>query len=212
MTDHDSKKIAAIHDELHSHLPPEPALRAKAMESLLVEKGMLDLATIDAWIDVYSERIGPKQGTQVVARAWSDPDFKQRLLDKADDAIRELGFEQGHLIAVENTPDTHNLVVCTLCSCYPHVLLGMPPNWYKTAAYRARAVRDPRGVLDEFGVALDGVSEVKVWDSTAELRYMVVPQRPAGTENYSEEQLASLVTRNSMIGTDRTLSLSNDAS
>jgi len=205
MTDHDSDKIAKIHEELHSHLPAEPALRAKALESLLVEKGILDPATVEAWIDIYAERIGPKQGANVVAKAWVDPGFKQRLLDEADVAIRELGYEQGHLIAVENTDDTHNVVVCTLCSCYPHVLLGMPPNWYKMAAYRSRAVRDPRGVLEEFGVNLDGVSEVKVWDSTAELRYMVIPQRPAGTENLSEEQLAELVTRNSMIGTDRHL-------
>jgi len=166
---------------------------------------MLDPAAVDAWIDVYAERIGPKQGAKVVAKAWVDPDFKQRLLDEADVAIRELGYEQGHLIAVENTDDTHNVVVCTLCSCYPHVLLGMPPNWYKMAAYRSRTVRDPRGVLAEFGVNLDGVSEVKVWDSTAELRYMVIPQRPAGTDDFNEEQLAELVTRNSMIGTDRHL-------
>jgi len=208
MSTHDADKIAKIHEELHSHLPPEPALRAKALESLLVEKGMLDPATVDAWIEVYSEQIGPKQGANVVARAWVDEDFKARLLDKADDAIRELGYEQGHLIAVENTADTHNLVVCTLCSCYPHVLLGMPPNWYKMAAYRSRAVREPRGVLEEFGVDLNGVDQVKVWDSTAELRYMVIPQRPAGTESLSEEELAALVTRNSMIGTDRTLSTS----
>lgn len=206
MTQHDSDAVAAIHRELHSHLPPEPALRAKALESLLVEKGMVDPAAVDAWVERYSEEIGPRQGARVVARAWTDPAFKARLLADAAEAIRELGFEQGHLIAVENTPEVHNLVCCTLCSCYPHALLGMPPSWYKMAAYRSRAVRDPRGVLAEFGVALADEVEVRVWDSTAELRFLVIPERPAGTEGFDEERLASLVTRNAMIGTHRDLS------
>lgn len=206
MTSHDSDTVAAIHRELHSHLPPESALRAKALESLLVEKGMLDSAAVDAWIEAYSEEIGPKNGARVVARAWTDPGFAQRLLEDAGEAIKELGYEHEHLIAVANTPVVHNLVVCTLCSCYPTPLLGMAPNWYKMAAYRARAVRDPRGVLAEFGVTLDPDVDIRVWDSTSELRYIVIPERPAGTEGWDEERLASLVTRNAMIGTDRDLS------
>lgn len=170
MTKHDSDHIAHIHDELHSHLPAEPALRAKALESLLVEKGMVDSAAVDAWVEAYSEDIGPKNGGRIVARSWIDEDFRQRLLDDASAAIPELGLEQGHLVAVENTPDVHNLIVCTLCSCYPMGLLGMAPTWYKMAAYRSRAVRDPRGVLDEFGVAVPAETKVRVWDSTAELR------------------------------------------
>ncbi len=205
MTDHDSARIAEIHEQLHSHLPPEPALRVKALESLLVEKGMLDSAAVDAWIEAYSERIGPRNGARVVARAWVDPQFKARLLAGAGEAVRELGYEQVHLLAVENTPEVHNLVVCTLCSCYPTALLGMPPNWYKMAAYRSRAVRDPRGVLAEFGVGLDEGVAVRVWDSTSELRYMVVPERPAGTDGWDEDRLAGLVTRNAMIGTERDL-------
>jgi nitrile hydratase len=206
MTKHDSDTIAAIHRELHSHLPSEPALRAKALESLLIEKGMIDPAAVDAWIDAYAEDIGPKNGARIVARCWSDPGFRQRLLDDAAAAIKEFGYEQSHLIAVENTPDLHNLVVCTLCSCYPTALLGMPPNWYKMAAYRSRAVRDPLGVLAEFGVVLDEHVDVRVWDSTAEIRYLVIPQRPAGTDGWDETALAGLVTRNAMIGTERDLS------
>ena len=205
MTEHDSDTIAAIHHELHSHLPSEPALRAKALESLLVEKGMVDPATVDAWIDVYSEEIGPKNGARIVARCWIDPEFKQRMLDDAARAVSELGYEQSHLIAVENTSAVHNLVVCTLCSCYPTWLLGMPPNWYKMAAYRSRAVRDPQGVLAEFGVTLGEHVELRVWDSTAEIRYIVIPQRPEGTDGWDETALANLVTRNSMIGTERDL-------
>jgi nitrile hydratase subunit alpha len=205
MTKHDSATISHIHQELHSHLPSEPALRVKALESLLVEKGMVDSKTVDAWIDVYSEEIGPKRGGQVVARAWVDPQFKARLLENGPAAVRELGFEGNHLVVVENTADTHNIVVCTLCSCYPIWLLGIPPNWYKTAAYRARAVRDARGVLEEFGVSLAEDIQVRVWDSTAELRYLVLPQRPEGTEDWEESRLARLVTRNSMIGTERDL-------
>ena len=206
MTTHDSDKIAHIHSELHSHLPSEPALRIKALESLLVEKGMVDPAAVDAWVDAYSEDIGPKNGGRIITRCWVDADFKARLLADASDAITELGLEQGHLVAVENTDETHNLIVCTLCSCYPLGILGMAPSWYKMAAYRSRAVRDPRGVLAEFGVELPAQTRVRVWDSTAELRYIVVPQRPAGTENWTEEQLSELVTRNAMIGTERDLS------
>lgn len=208
MSDHDSHRIAEIHEDLHSHLPPEPALRVKALESLLVEKGMLDPATVDAWIELFTEEIGPKRGAAVVARAWTDPDYKARLLADGTAAITELGFEGwagGHLKVVENTSDTHNLIVCTLCSCYPHSVLGIPPNWYKTAAYRARAVRDPRGVMAEFGEAVPEDVAITVWDSTAELRYMVLPQRPAGTEGWDEAALAALVTRNAMIGTARDL-------
>ncbi|RMF09871.1 MAG: nitrile hydratase subunit alpha, partial [Alphaproteobacteria bacterium] len=155
MSEHDAKKIQRIHEELHSHLPSEPALRVKALESLLVEKGLVDPGAVDAWVDVYSEEIGPKRGAQVVARAWCDADFKARLLEDGTKAITELGFEGwggGHLKVVENTDAIHNMVVCTLCSCYPIAVLGVPPNWYKTAAYRARAVREPREVLKEFGV------------------------------------------------------------
>lgn len=205
MTKHDSKKIRHIHEELHSHLPPESALRAKALESLLVEKGLVDPEAIDAWVDVYSEEIGPKRGAKVVARAWTDPAFKERLLADGTKAIDELDFVSwggGHLIVVENTDQVHNMVVCTLCSCYPIAMLGVPPNWYKTAAYRARAVREPRAVLAEFGVDVDEETEIKVWDSTSELRYLVLPKRPAGTEDWDEDRLASIVTRNSMIGTD----------
>jgi len=206
MTNHDSDHIAHIHDELHSHLPSEPALRAKALESLLVEKGMVDSTAVDAWVEAYSEDIGPKNGGRIVARSWTDDGFRQRLLNDASATIPELGLEQGHLVAVENTADVHNLIVCTLCSCYPMGLLGMAPTWYKMAAYRSRAVRDPRGVLEEFGVSVPAGTRIRVWDSTAELRYLVVPQRPAGTEDWDEDKLAQLVSRNSMIGTERDLS------
>jgi len=205
MTKHDSNIVADIHEELHSHLPSEPALRVKALESLLVEKGMVDPAAVDAWVEVYTEDIGPKRGAEVVARAWTDPEFKAQLLENGSEAIKALGLEQNHLEVVENTPDVHNVVVCTLCSCYPISVLGIPPTWYKMAAYRSRAVRDPRGVLAEFGVQLAADTEIRVWDSTAELRYLVVPQRPAGTEGWDEAKLAQLVTRNSMIGTERDL-------
>lgn len=208
MASFDSAKVAAVHRELHAHLPSESALRVKALESLLIEKGMVTSESLDAWVEAYSEEIGPKRGAHVVAKAWCDPAFKARLMADASAAIGELGYlghATGHLKAVENTDQVHNLVVCTLCSCYPFSLLGIAPNWYKTAAYRSRAVRDPRGVLAEFGVVLrDGVA-VHVWDSTAELRYLVVPERPAGTDGLSEGELATLVTRNSMIGTERDL-------
>lgn len=208
MTDFDANKVAAIHQQLHSHLPSEPALRVKALESLLVDKGLVNPQTIDAWIEAYSEEIGPKRGARVVARAWADPGYRRRLLDDAPAAIDELGYlgkATAHLKVVENTDSVHNLVVCTLCSCYPFSILGIAPAWYKAAAYRSRAVRDPRGVLAEFGVDIDPDVEVRVWDSTAELRYLVIPQRPAGTDSMSEDELAALVTRNSMIGTDRDL-------
>jgi nitrile hydratase len=205
MTKYDPKNIIAIHQHLHSDLPSDPALRVQALESLLVEKGMVDSGAVDAWIDLYAEEIGPKRGARVVAKAWTDPAFKARLLADGTAAISEFGYQghaTGHLIAVENTPEVHNLVVCTLCSCYPFSLLGMSPGWYKSQEYRARAVRDPRGVLHEFGVAVDDDVEIRTWDSTAELRYLVLPQRPAGSDGLDEGALAQLVTRNSMIGTD----------
>ena len=169
---------------------------------------MIDARTIDAWIELYTEEIGPKRGAHVVAKSWLDGDYRARLMADAPSALDELGYlghATGHLVAVENTPDVHNLVVCTLCSCYPFGILGMAPNWYKTAAYRSRAVRDPRGVLAEFGVRIGDEVEVRVWDSTAELRYLVVPERPLGTDGWDEAALTALVTRNSMIGTDRDL-------
>jgi nitrile hydratase len=208
MTDFDSDAVSKIHQHLHSHLPSESALRVKALESLLVDKGLVETATIDAWVEAYSEEVGPKRGAQVVAKAWTDPEFKSKLMLDAVSAIDELGYlgkATAHLKVVENTDEIHNLVVCTLCSCYPFSILGIAPNWYKTAAYRSRAVRDPRGVLKEFDVDLDGDVEVRVWDSTAELRYLVLPQRPEDTQGLSEDELAVLVTRNSMIGTDRVL-------
>lgn len=208
MTKHDSRKIQHIHEELHSHLPPEPALRAKALESLLVEKGLVDPQAVDAWIEIYSEEIGPKRGAQVVARAWRDPEFKALLLEDGTKAIAKfdfVGWGGGHLKVLENTDKVHNMVVCTLCSCYPISVLGVPPNWYKTAEYRSRAVREPRRVLEEFGVSLDDDIDIRVWDSTSELRYLVLPQCPPGTGDWDEEKLASIVTRNSMIGTDRDL-------
>ncbi len=209
MTEFDSNAVSKIHRHLHSHLPSESALRVKALESLLVEKGLVDSATIDAWVEAYSEEVGPKRGAHVVAKAWTDPGFKSRLMQDAVSAIDELGYlgkATAHLKVVENTAAIHNLVVCTLCSCYPFSILGIAPNWYKTAAYRSRAVRDPRGVLEEFGVDLDDDIEVRVWDSTAERRYLVLPQQPETTRDFSEAALAKLVTRNSMIGTERVLS------
>ena len=191
------------HDHEHQTVPSDPALRVKALESLLVEKGLVDRAALDALIDAYEHKIGPRNGARVVARAWSDPKYKQRLLRDADAAIAELGYGgmQGeHMVAVENTAKVHNLVVCTLCSCYPWPVLGLPPVWYKSAPYRSRSVIDPRGVLREFGLDLREDVEVRVWDSTAEIRYLVVPERPAGTEGMSEETLAALVTRDAMVG------------
>ena len=187
----------------HDHRPSDISLRVKAIESLLVEKGLIDPAAMDKLVDAYEHKIGPHNGARVVARAWSDPAFKQRLLGDGTAAIAELGFTgiQGEdMVVVENTPQVHNMVVCTLCSCYPWPTLGLPPNWYKAAPYRSRAVIDPRGVLREFGVEISASTEVRVWDSNAELRYLVLPQRPAGTEGLGEAALASLVTRDSMIG------------
>jgi nitrile hydratase len=184
-------------------VPSDLTLRVKALESLLVEKGLVDPAALDALIDTYEHKVGPRNGARVVARAWVDPAYKQRLLTNATAAIAELDYtgRQGeHMLVVENTPAIHNLVVCTLCSCYPWPVLGLPPVWYKSAPYRSRAVIDPRGVLREFGLELPEDVEVRVWDSTAELRYLVLPERPAGGENLSEEALAALVTRDAMVG------------
>lgn len=192
------------HDHPHALLPPDPALRVKALETILTEKGLIDPAALEEIIDTYQNKIGPQNGARVVARAWSDPAFKAALLADADPVLAELGYygRQGeHMVVVENTAQRHNMVVCTLCSCYPWPLLGIPPGWYKSDAYRARAVREPRKVLAEFGVALPDETAVRVWDSTAEVRYLVLPMRPDGTEGMSEEDLAALVTRDSMIGT-----------
>jgi nitrile hydratase len=181
----------------------DPAIRVRALESILQEKGLIDSKAIDVLVDTYENKIGPRNGAKVVARAWVDPAYKERLLKDATAAIKEFGFSglQGEdMLVVENTPEVHNLVVCTLCSCYPWPTLGLPPVWYKAAPYRARAMSDPRGVLKEFGTELDENVEVRTWDTTAELRYLVLPERPAGTEKLSEDQLAALVTRDSMIG------------
>jgi len=208
MATFESDTAAEIHRHLHSHLPSDPALRVKVLESLAVERGLVAPETLDAWVEAYADHIGPKRGAQVVARAWADAAFKTRLLKNANDAISDFGFQgsaTGHLIAVENTPETHNLIVCTLCSCYPFSILGMSPAWYKSTEYRARAVREPRAVLAEFGVDLPDEVAVRVWDSTAEVRYMVIPHRPDGTDGWGVDALAAIVTRNSMIGTDRVL-------
>ena len=196
-------------DHHHQHPPSDPTLRVKALESLLVEKGLVDPAALDVLIDTYENKVGPRNGARVVARAWADPDYRQRLLGDATAAIAELDYSgrQGEdMVVLENTPTVHNMVVCTLCSCYPWPVLGLPPVWYKSAPYRSRAVLEPRAVLTEFGVHLPVTVEVRVWDSTAELRYLVLPMRPAGTEGWSEEQLAALVTRDAMIGTGLPLS------
>jgi nitrile hydratase len=185
-------------------LPSDPALRVMALESLLVEKGLVDPAALDALIDTYEHEIGPRNGARVIARAWVDPEYKKRLLADATAAIAELGYKGGqgaHMVVVENTPDRHNLVVCTLCSCYPWPVLGLPPVWYKSAPYRSRAVIDPRGVLREFGLEIGEDVEIRIWDSTAEMRYLVLPERPAGIEGMSEDELAALVTRDAMVGT-----------
>ncbi len=187
----------------HQSVPSDMTLRVKALESLLVEKGLVDPAALDALVDTYEHKVGPRNGARVVARAWVDPAYKKRLLADAAKAIAELGFlsTQGeHMVVLENTPRVHNVVVCTLCSCYPWPVLGLPPVWYKSAPYRSRAVIDPRGVLQEFGLELSPDIEVRVWDSTAELRYLVLPERPAGTATLTEEALAALVTRDAMIG------------
>jgi nitrile hydratase len=203
------------HGHPHDHDHPDGApgaplsdvqLRVKALESLLTEKGLVDPAALDALIDTYETRIGPHIGAAVVARAWRDPDFKRRLLEDTTGTLAEMGVVDrrgGEIVALENTPAVHNLVVCTLCSCYPWPVLGLPPVWYKSAPYRSRAVRDPRGVLRELGVELPDDVEVRVWDSTSELRYFVVPQRPPGTEAWGEAELAAVVTRDAMIGVAR---------
>ena len=193
------------HDHQHDHslVPSDPALRVKSLESLLVEKGLVDPAALDALIDTYEHKIGPRNGAQVVARAWVDPAYKKRLLANGTAGIAELGFGGrggDYLVVVENTSRVHNVIVCSLCSCYPWAVLGLPPVWYKSAAYRSRTVIDPRGVLREFGLDLPEDVEICVWDSTAELRYLVLPERPAGTEKLSEEELAALVTRDAMVG------------
>ena len=204
----DKKNIADVdnhsHDHAHSHLPSDPELRVKAVETLLLNKGLIDSQTLDELIDTYENRIGPKNGAKVVAKAWVDLEYKKRLLNDATSAIRELSYQgrQGeNMVVVENTPETHNVIVCTLCSCYPWPVLGIPPTWYKSDEYRSRTVREPRKVLLEFGLSLDPKVQIKVWDSTAEIRYLVLPMRPKGTENMDESELSKLVTRNSMIGT-----------
>src|SRR6058998_3588214 len=186
------------HDHDHQAVPSDLTLRVKALESLLVEKGLVDRAALDAVVYAYETKIGPRNGARVVARAWVDPAYRKRLLTDASAAIAELGYVGGQgedMVVLENGPKVHNLVVCTLCSCYPWPILGLPPVWYKSAPYRSRAVIDPRGVLREFGVDVDATIEVRVWDSTAEIRYLVLPQRPPGTEHMTEDQLAALVTR-----------------
>ena len=188
----------------HHHAPPsEIEERVKKLEALLIEKKLVDPESLDLLVDTYENRVGPKNGASVVARAWTDPDYRKRLLEDATSAIIEMGYEgrQGeHMVCVENTPEIHNMVVCTLCSCYPWPVLGLPPAWYKASSYRARAVSEPRAVLKEFGVELDPQVEVRVWDSTAEIRYLVLPMRPQGTESLKETELVTLVSRDSMIG------------
>jgi len=197
--------MSAHHDHDHDHSELSPMeLRVRALETVLTEKGYVDPAALDALIDTYQTQVGPRNGARVVARAWVDPAYRAWLLRDATAAIASLGYQgrQGeHIVALENTAQQHHMVVCTLCSCYPWPVLGLPPTWYKSAPYRSRAVRDPRGVLAEFGVALPPETQIRVWDSTAEVRYLVLPMRPAGSEGLSEEQLAALVTRDSMIGT-----------
>jgi nitrile hydratase len=198
----------AGHDHDHQHENgselSETELRVRALETILTEKGYVDPAALDAIVETYETKVGPRNGAAVVARAWTDAEFRQALLKDATAAVATLGHISpvgDHLVAVENTPQRHNMIVCTLCSCYPWEVLGLPPVWYKSAPYRSRAVKDPRGVLAEFGVQLPRETEIRVWDSTAETRFLVVPMRPAGTEGWSEERLAELVTRDSMIGT-----------
>jgi len=204
------------HDHGHDHSElSEVALRVRALETLLVEKGYVDPAALDALVETYELKVGPRNGARVVARAWTDPAYRERLLRDATAAVAEFGYSgrQGeHLVAVANSPDQHNLVVCTLCSCYPWSVLGLPPVWYKAPSYRSRAVIDPRGVLAEFGVTLPATTNIRVWDSTAEMRYLVVPERPSDSEGLSEQQLAALVTRDSMIGVGLALSPVGSAS
>ena len=199
----DAQDHSHDHDHAHQVVPSDPALRVKALESLLVEKGLVDPRALDTLIDQYENKIGPRNGARVVAKAWTDPEYKKRLLANGSAAIAELGFAglQGeHMVVLENTPKVHNVIVCTLCSCYPWPVLGLPTVWYKSSAYRSRLVIDPRSVLKEFGTEPAEDVEVRVWDSTAELRYLILPERPAGTENMTEEQLAGIVTRDAMVG------------
>lgn len=213
MTDKDAHGHGHHHHHHHHHPdqnftdpPPDPELRAKALESLLVEKGLVDPGALDELIDMYEHRVGPRNGAKVVAKAWTDPEYYDWLMKDPTEAIRSMSFEgrQGeHLRVIENTPDVHNVVVCTLCSCYPWPVLGLPPAWYKSAPYRSRVVSDPRSVLAEFGTVLPEETEIRVWDSTSEMRYLVLPMRPEGTEGWSEDQLAAIVTRNSMIGVEQ---------
>ena len=196
------------HDDVQEHREhdaplTEVELRVRALESLLVDKGLVDPAALDAIIDTYETKVGPRNGAKIVAHAWVDPDYRRRLLEDGTAAVAEYGFvgrQSEKILVVENTPKVHNMVVCTLCSCYPWAVLGLPPVWYKSAPYRSRAVIDPRGVLSEMGVEVPADTEVRVWDSTAEIRYLVLPERPAGTETMTEDELAALVTRDSMIG------------
>jgi nitrile hydratase len=194
----------STHDHDHGSELSEMQLRVRALETVLSEKGYIDPAALDLIVEAYETRIGPQNGARVVAKAWADAQFKRRLLADGSAAVSSLGYESrigDHLVVVENTAQAHNMVVCTLCSCYPWEVLGLPPVWYKSAPYRSRAVKDPRGVLSDFGVSLPATTEIRVWDSTAETRYMVLPMQPAGTDGWSEEKLAALVTRDSMIGT-----------
>ncbi|WP_420132883.1 nitrile hydratase subunit alpha [Rhodopseudomonas sp.] len=203
MHGHDHHHHDHSHDHDHSELS-ETELRVRALETILTEKGYVDPAALDVLIETYETKVGPRNGARVVAKAWSDPAYRERLLQDATAAIAELGYtgRQGeHIVAVENTPATHNMIVCTLCSCYPWSVLGLPPVWYKSAPYRSRTVKEPRAVLADFGVTLPDDTAIRVWDSTAEIRYLVVPMRPEGTDGLSEERLADLVTRDSMIGT-----------
>ncbi len=198
-----SRGLDSALDQQHQAVPSDLALRVKSLESLLVDKGLVDRAALDALVDTMEHKVGPRNGARVVARAWTQPAYKKRLLENAPSAIAELGYTSGqgeHTLVVESGPKVHNLVVCTLCSCYPWPVLGLPPVWYKSAPYRSRAVIDPRGILREFGTEVAEDVEIRVWDSTAELRYLVLPERPAGTETMTEEQLAALVTRDAMIG------------
>jgi nitrile hydratase len=200
---HDHDDHDHHHDHEHSELS-EMQLRVRALETILIEKGYVEQAALDAIVEAYETKIGPRNGARVVAKAWTDPAFRQALLDDASAAINRLGHVSpvgAHLVAVENTPGRHNIVVCTLCSCYPWEMLGLPPVWYKAAPYRSRAVKDPRGVLADFGVTLPADTDIRVWDSTAETRFLVIPMRPPGTHGWTEDQLAGLVTRDSMIGT-----------
>ncbi len=194
--------MSQTHDSQHTHSASDPALRAKALESLLVEKGLLASDAVDALVETYEKDIGPMNGSKVVARAWTDPEYKQRLLENGTDAIEELGYgnlEGSKIVVIKNTDDIHNMVVCTLCSCYPWPVLGLPPNWYKSLEYRSRAVSQPRTVLTEFGLDLEESVEIRVWDSTADVRYLVLPQRPDGTDGMTEEQLIDLASRDSMV-------------